>query len=714
VRRILTWLCFAKQPIHLDLMNEMLAVRTDIGVKFNENRCYVNMWDILGVCPGLISLDTDESHLESGFAWENQEDDIPELPDQSKISCFAQTPTPPVLRIAHFSVFEYLVSDPSQEFSASEYHLQVATANAELAKCCIIFLSEKARLYEDRETANMHTPTTHYCARFWDQHMKDCGEPQDAVRLASDFLSSRSKYELWRQFLDHPEEQHITKRISRRLGLAPGYNPRTSASDPGSPAFYAARIGLTKTLKELIAMGCADVDEFVTGTLLRPQRDLTFLQAASSFGHLECVQAFIDEGADPAFLPPGSWSALRLACHNEHLAVAEFLIDNGSNIDKPETSDPDHGGTTLLHSMCEARSQNVVAMLLRRGARVNALDLNSDTPLHLTIIRGHGPIVNLLLRHNANTTIQNQRGHSPLFEALVTLALPVELWESLIYPEWWLERGTERVTALLTIAGNAAFDDLGCDMKTLGWIFNKGCEIDAQDVDGFTALHLALFNGHFHLSKELLDHGCRVDMRSRAEWLPLHSLASCGRELEMNRYEEFDFVSMINTLSLDGTLIDIPGELGLCPAHLTVLTEIPNLLESFVRAGANFILQDMRSATALDCLIKRIPGQGFSVQTYSWILGQQAVSEFQQIFGTVENFVLEDGSTQGESDDSKSSPKFLLYPFQTGFEEVDLSHLNSYISLNESFRVLDLVRLRTHIELVNLSACLTGVSDENY
>lgn len=228
VKRFLTWLCFAKQPITLSAMNRILAIRTDGDVKYDDSRCYIDTWDIVNVCPGLFSVDTDESHLEIVSAYENEPS---EPPDQRRNSLDSQAEFTSVVRIAHFSVFEYLLSDPALDFSAGEYHFQAAAAHSEIVKCCVILLSEIAPSYEDGEDGGFSFSITSYCARFWAQHLKDSAEPQDTRKMAIDFLSSRNTYESWRRVLDIPNGDYVTKGIFRH-GIF------------GSPGFYVARLGL--------------------------------------------------------------------------------------------------------------------------------------------------------------------------------------------------------------------------------------------------------------------------------------------------------------------------------------------------------------------------------------------------------------------------------------------------------------------------------------
>jgi ankyrin repeat protein len=57
---------------------------------------------------------------------------------------------------------------------------------------------------------------------------------------------------------------------------------------------------------------------------------------------------------------------------------------------------------------------DVVLLLLKHKADVNAQDNNHSTPLHLASFSGSIKAVRLLLKHRANIQLQNNNGETPL------------------------------------------------------------------------------------------------------------------------------------------------------------------------------------------------------------------------------------------------------------------------------------------------------------
>jgi ankyrin repeat protein len=89
-----------------------------------------------------------------------------------------------------------------------------------------------------------------------------------------------------------------------------------------------------------------------------------------------------------------------------HLAVAsEFngdivrmLLRFGANINAIN-----QGGETPLHlAVAYEFNDDIVRMLLRFGANINAQDNNGNTPLHIAASRGHIGVVQVLVEAGAN------------------------------------------------------------------------------------------------------------------------------------------------------------------------------------------------------------------------------------------------------------------------------------------------------------------------
>ena len=90
--------------------------------------------------------------------------------------------------------------------------------------------------------------------------------------------------------------------------------------------------------------------------------------------------------------------------------VAAFVRENGINAG--------FGGKffkPLLVGASMFNARNVVRMLLRKGADVNARSWNESTPLHAVVSGGSPEILRMLLRNGkAKVDARNKRGETPM------------------------------------------------------------------------------------------------------------------------------------------------------------------------------------------------------------------------------------------------------------------------------------------------------------
>ncbi|BFZ24222.1 hypothetical protein BsWGS_27261 [Bradybaena similaris] len=72
---------------------------------------------------------------------------------------------------------------------------------------------------------------------------------------------------------------------------------------------------------------------------------------------------------------------------------------------------------SLLHWAAREGRDNIVDMLVKRGARINATNMGDDTPIHLAAAHGHREVVVMLLQNKANVNAINEHGNTPLHYA---------------------------------------------------------------------------------------------------------------------------------------------------------------------------------------------------------------------------------------------------------------------------------------------------------
>ena len=90
----------------------------------------------------------------------------------------------------------------------------------------------------------------------------------------------------------------------------------------------------------------------------------------------------------------------------------EHLTRSGplSNIDAIDRLS-DRDGLNVLHVASAANALSLVVELINvRGAKVNVMSSNGNTPLHYSAANGHANLIDILLRYGADPSIPNHNG----------------------------------------------------------------------------------------------------------------------------------------------------------------------------------------------------------------------------------------------------------------------------------------------------------------
>lgn len=153
---------------------------------------------------------------------------------------------------------------------------------------------------------------------------------------------------------------------------------------------------------------------------------------------------------------------------NGDLEGVKEALKNGANVDSTE---PQIGATALIAaSICG--NNDIIKLLLEKGAEVNAVDKNAFTPLMYSATSGNAGAVKLLLDKKADVDSISLVLETPLFRA----------------------------------AGNG-------HTEVVKLLLEKGADANAQSQEGSTALMLAADNGHTEIVKLLLEKGARKNIK---------------------------------------------------------------------------------------------------------------------------------------------------------------------------------------------------------
>jgi hypothetical protein len=170
------------------------------------------------------------------------------------------------IKLAHFSVREYLLSDRIRGSSASGFGVTSVKAGQFISKSCLIYIlhydksDSRTTSFDDLEGF----PLLRYACEFWYIHAKsipvESRKPVDLV--ASKLCLSDTALVAWLQV-------HLPDRLD--------YKPFSSRGRIGLPVYYASCVGL-ETVVRLLLDHNADVDA-------KNEDGQTALYAAAKEGH---------------------------------------------------------------------------------------------------------------------------------------------------------------------------------------------------------------------------------------------------------------------------------------------------------------------------------------------------------------------------------------------------------------------------------------------
>ncbi|CAO3675771.1 unnamed protein product [Umbelopsis vinacea] len=87
--------------------------------------------------------------------------------------------------------------------------------------------------------------------------------------------------------------------------------------------------------------------------------------------------------------------------------LSAYLQDSETSV-----NDRDEQGLTMLHYASDRGNMKVVELLVNRGADVNALTGDNETPLHYACLSERSDIAQYLIDHNCDLSIRDEEGNT--------------------------------------------------------------------------------------------------------------------------------------------------------------------------------------------------------------------------------------------------------------------------------------------------------------
>ncbi|KAJ6031800.1 NACHT nucleoside triphosphatase [Penicillium herquei] len=476
VRRVLTLLCFSARPLTMNELIDAHAVDLTEPPHLDRDGRLYEQDDIVDICLGLVEA-------------------VPTENDEGRSIL--------TMRIAHFSVQEYLLSDRLRQRKSRIFAMQSSPANSEIAQLCLVYLLEPTLsegLFDEVKLKEF--PFASFAARYWFHHYKNSEEKEPIQKLASKlFKESRKAFASWIRLHDMDAQVGASQELQRHV------------VDLAAPVYYAALLGLDFVLNSILPAD-SELSEAVN---IQGGYWGYALHAASVSGHERVVQILLDRGADINIQYKNRGNALHAASFNGHEKVVQTLLDGGADFNIQH----EYWGN-VLHAASLNGHEQAVRILLDRGVDVNVQGGNWSNALQAASVSGHDKVVQILLDRGADVNIQDGywgsalqaaslKGHEKVVQILLDGGADIE-----VQGKYW---------------GNALrAASLNGHEKVVRVLLDGGADVNAQDGYWGNALHAASLKGHEKVVQILLDEGADIHIQDKYWGNALEAALSEGHE----------------------------------------------------------------------------------------------------------------------------------------------------------------------------------------
>ncbi|KAK6513075.1 hypothetical protein TWF506_009238 [Arthrobotrys conoides] len=313
-------------------------------------------------------------------------------------------------------------------------------------------------------------------------------------------------------------------------------------NDGTSPLYAASQSGYTNIVEMLLKQGANAEVICTSGSNRRP------FHHAATHGHTALCRLFLEYKVDFEPLDETNCSPLFFACQGGHHEIVEMLLQAGADCENTWQSQKG-GGRRCLHQAAQNGHFRVVQLLLEAGADVDPdTDIFSSSSSSDESNRSDGSSPNnsetevVISTHSAKRARKRFREKSqksqkgakkrqckrpePKTPSPLALAARNGYYDIV---KLLVERGADVHSTSLKDLRPQLHQAVGSGKaEIVQYLLDKGAEVDAKDLDGWSAIMLAAQEGNCNIIQVLVDAGANVNSEANSGATALFIAAQQG------------------------------------------------------------------------------------------------------------------------------------------------------------------------------------------
>lgn len=261
--------------------------------------------------------------------------------------------------------------------------------------------------------------------------------------------------------------------------------------------------------------------------------EASFIKCAER-GDSLAVKLFLDSGMDPNIKNLSGMTPLLIAARSGRENVISILLQKGANLN---AKDKEFGHNAILFA-AESGNLNAVKLLLSRGGNLTDISNSGQTILMRAVLLDNNiDLIKYLLDNGLNINAKDEDGYTPLLQSIITFKRNIDIVKLLLDSGADINATDKNGDTALMKALIGVSDQKSIDVMEI--LLKSGMNVNATNKKGNTALHECSSGIIFglpdrvNIANMLLKYGANPNIENNDGETPIDILENYQREINL-------------------------------------------------------------------------------------------------------------------------------------------------------------------------------------